>query len=293
MSQNVTIAGASYSDVPSITVPKTGGGSSSFTDVTDVTATASDVASGKYFYTASGIRTVGTGTGGSTLITKTITENGTYNASSDSADGYSSVTAAVPNSFSVTDESNTTGTTAVITQSVGGSVSVTQHTIHLEFTDSTDEDIDVYYDDSYISGIITSYIPETYGIKTVDSAALDNVIWYQRPSETWETIWDGNINFFPNTPDPYNYCWLSDLGSVAIPVGSVWRVTYENVEYRLTGYTWNGAGTIGNPKWWPGDDDGSGIPFIFTNNWGAWVGGTDAHADYATLYFKIERLVTE
>jgi hypothetical protein len=31
-----------------------------------------------------------------TLITKTITENGTYNASSDSADGYSSVTVNVP-----------------------------------------------------------------------------------------------------------------------------------------------------------------------------------------------------
>lgn len=33
--------------------------------------------------------------GGSTLITKNITANGTYNASSDSADGYSSVTVAV------------------------------------------------------------------------------------------------------------------------------------------------------------------------------------------------------
>lgn len=34
--------------------------------------------------------------GGSTLITKTITQNGTYNASSDNADGYSSVTVNVP-----------------------------------------------------------------------------------------------------------------------------------------------------------------------------------------------------
>lgn len=33
-----------------------------------------------------------------TLITKTITENGTYNASDDSADGYSSVTVDVPTS---------------------------------------------------------------------------------------------------------------------------------------------------------------------------------------------------
>lgn len=38
--------------------------------------------------------------GGSTLITKSITENGTYNASSDSADGYSSVTVNVAASAS-------------------------------------------------------------------------------------------------------------------------------------------------------------------------------------------------
>lgn len=36
------------------------------------------------------------GGGGSTLVTKTITENGTYTASDDSADGYSEVTVNVP-----------------------------------------------------------------------------------------------------------------------------------------------------------------------------------------------------
>jgi len=34
--------------------------------------------------------------GGSTLITKSISANGTYNATDDSADGYSSVTVSVP-----------------------------------------------------------------------------------------------------------------------------------------------------------------------------------------------------
>lgn len=56
--------GASYSDVPAVTLPKTGGGTATFTDVTDTTAAASDVASGKYFYTAAGVRTAGTGSGG-------------------------------------------------------------------------------------------------------------------------------------------------------------------------------------------------------------------------------------
>lgn len=64
MAQNITLLGASYSDVPAVTLPKTGGGTASFTDVSDTTATASDVASGKYFYTASGVRTQGTSSGG-------------------------------------------------------------------------------------------------------------------------------------------------------------------------------------------------------------------------------------
>ena len=64
MSQNITLWGASYSAVPSVTLPKTGGGTASFTDVTDTTAAASDVASGKYFYTSSGVRTQGTNSGG-------------------------------------------------------------------------------------------------------------------------------------------------------------------------------------------------------------------------------------
>ena len=64
MAQNITLMGANYSAVPAVTLPKTGGGTASFTDVTDTTAAASDVASGKYFYTASGVRTQGTNSGG-------------------------------------------------------------------------------------------------------------------------------------------------------------------------------------------------------------------------------------
>ena len=64
MAQNISLLGANYSAVPAVTLPKTGGGTASFTDVTDTTAAASDVASGKYFYTAAGVRTQGTASGG-------------------------------------------------------------------------------------------------------------------------------------------------------------------------------------------------------------------------------------
>ena len=55
------------------------------------------------------------GGGGSTLITKTITENGTYNASSDNADGYSQVTVNVSGGGTAfIDEWDFTGSTPLV-----------------------------------------------------------------------------------------------------------------------------------------------------------------------------------
>lgn len=64
MAQNVKIAGALFQAVPSISVPDQNDVYHPFTDVSDTTAGASDVATGKYFYTASGVRTEGTSSGG-------------------------------------------------------------------------------------------------------------------------------------------------------------------------------------------------------------------------------------
>ena len=149
MAQSVNLWGATYSDVPAIEVPKSGGGMASFTDVTDTTAVASDVAQGKYFFTASGQLTLGTASGG----------GGGYVWQDQ--DGY-----------------------IVLPSTGGGSSSATQHTIHLEFSDSTDTDVDVYYDDSLIGAMITAYEPSTwtYSSKTVTLAQLDNVTWYDKQS---------------------------------------------------------------------------------------------------------------
>lgn len=57
---DVTLLGATYKDVPAVDLPTTGGGTSSFFDVSDTTATSADVASGKVFYSATGVRSTGT-----------------------------------------------------------------------------------------------------------------------------------------------------------------------------------------------------------------------------------------
>lgn len=64
MSVSVVINGVQYSNVPKVAIPKVGGGTAEFFDVSDTTATAADVKVGTYFYTASGQRTEGTATGG-------------------------------------------------------------------------------------------------------------------------------------------------------------------------------------------------------------------------------------
>ena len=59
MAQNVSLWGASYPAVPQVVLPKTGGGTAIFTDVSDTTATAGDVLSSKAFYGADGTKKTG------------------------------------------------------------------------------------------------------------------------------------------------------------------------------------------------------------------------------------------
>lgn len=86
-------------------------------DITDTTAVAADVAAGKYFYGADGVKVEGTASGGMTIIQtqdehggtildisgepavvapKTITKPGTYLASDDDLTGFSQVIVDIP-----------------------------------------------------------------------------------------------------------------------------------------------------------------------------------------------------
>ena len=88
---NITLLGASYTDVPAVDLPKTGGGTVRFYENGGGGMTVTDVPN------STGTGTVVTGTVLSNLTTKSITQNGTYDAEDDNVDGYSSVTVNVTN----------------------------------------------------------------------------------------------------------------------------------------------------------------------------------------------------
>lgn len=84
-------------------------------DISDTTATASDVASGKYFYTAAGTKTQGTYSGPSGTKNISITSNGT---TTENVTSYASasISVNVPNSYSSSDEGKVVSNGALVSQ---------------------------------------------------------------------------------------------------------------------------------------------------------------------------------
>ena len=82
MAKNITLLGSSYTGVEQLTVPQTGGGTAKFTEVSDTTATAADVSNTAYFYTAQGVRTQGTNSGGGSSKNAQVVQGTTRTTSS-------------------------------------------------------------------------------------------------------------------------------------------------------------------------------------------------------------------
>lgn len=87
MAQNITLLGASYTDVPGVQLPKTGGGTALFSDASVTTAIAADVAQGKIFLAADGTPTSGTASGGGGGSSYTLLGSAEISVSTTSTSG--------------------------------------------------------------------------------------------------------------------------------------------------------------------------------------------------------------
>ena len=59
MAQNVIINGVTYSNCPEVDIPKSGGGTAAFFDISDTTAVAADVLASKTMYKSDGTKVTG------------------------------------------------------------------------------------------------------------------------------------------------------------------------------------------------------------------------------------------
>ena len=212
MAQNVTIAGASYSNVPGINIPKTGSGTAYFADVTATTATESDVASGKIFYKADGTQATGTasggGGGGGVVITDTT----------DSAGGtIRTITAANLGSDTVTAGSMLSGVTAhdASGTAITGSI-------------QTKTSSDIEQDSEYV------YVPDGY---------YASGVWYQThlgtegtPIATKGTVSNHTISVTPSVTNQWGYIAGSPI------TGTPVTVTASELESGTKSITANGTG---------------------------------------------------
>jgi len=178
MSQSITLWNASYTDVPAVDLPKTGGGTARFTDVTPTTVTSdSDVAQGKIYFRADGSQHTGSNQGGgsptieSLSVTPTTSQQ-TFNSSS--VDGYKPVVVSAMPSGSATPQATISGSSA--------SVSTGTNTITLSKTISNTPQVSAGYVASGTAG--NSSVSLTASVTTKSASTI-------YPSTSDQTISSG------------------------------------------------------------------------------------------------------
>ena len=174
---SISLWGATYSAVPGVTLPTSGGGEATFQWVEGSQTINSN---GTYDVSAleEVVVSVSGGTPAISVVDTTDSHGGTIRTITALDISDSTLTTADQLSQGVT-AYNKNG--VKLTGTGGGGGGATEHTVHLEFSDSTDTDIEVDYDDSLIGTMLTAYSPGTwmYNNKQVVEAQLDGVTWYE------------------------------------------------------------------------------------------------------------------
>ena len=115
---------------------------------------------------------LGGGAGSAVLVSKSITTNGTYNASADNADGYSTVSVSVPSAGVDYIE-------AWILKSQNTTTTIPTITTHLTFTSGVITSFEVKENAgnaSVVCGDLTTYIGDASGYKWL-ATATDNMTY--------------------------------------------------------------------------------------------------------------------
>ncbi|MBO7451521.1 MAG: hypothetical protein J6U54_14240, partial [Clostridiales bacterium] len=165
------------------------------------------------------------------LSTKSITQNGTYTAATENADGYSSVSVDVPNTYAVSDEGKVVSSGALVAQT---SITKTQNGTY--DTTLNDEVVVNVPPDTY-SGVIQFITDPTYGTKypgtryaigtgsvsdfveLLDELGLDEYFQYQ--TSQYGVIFDTK---YEGEPTDNNYINLVISPAEISPVGGVGRL---------------------------------------------------------------------
>ena len=146
--RNISLLNATYSSVPAVQLPISGGGTATFTEITDTTATASDVATGKYFYTSAGVKTAGTNSGGGGSSMNYQVAQSTTRSTSTSYTEVISLTCSVSGTYDVywttfrTSTSSTWGSQLYINDTAYGSATTSGWSNHVQNMHLTGVELD-------------------------------------------------------------------------------------------------------------------------------------------------------
>lgn len=146
--RNISLLNATYSSVPAVQLPISGGGTATFTEITDTTATASDVATGKYFYTSAGVKTQGTNSGGGGSSMNVQVAQSTTRSTSTSYTEVISLTCSVSGTYDVywttfrTSTSSTWGSQLYINDTAYGTADTGNWSNHVQNKHLTGVELD-------------------------------------------------------------------------------------------------------------------------------------------------------